>query len=292
MKNKNLLYLCGVNHKPLTFLKMKTVLITGASSGIGRASAEYFAQNGWNVAATMRSPEKETELNQLPNVKLYRLDVTDNASIDNAIQGAIRDFGGIDALVNNAGFGADGVFEAMDDEFIRKQFDTNVFGLMRVTRAIIPYFRGKKAGNIIQVASMGGRLAFPLYSIYHGTKWAVEGFSEALAYELRQFNIKVRLIEPGAIKTDFYGRSRAFVKPENTSDYDAFVAACEQVSMESGAKGEPASKVAEAIFRAANDGGWKMRYPVGAPAPMLLRLRKAIPDSWWFGIVRSSYKIR
>lgn len=268
-----------------------TVLITGASSGIGRATAEFFAQKGWNVAATMRSPEKETELNKFPNLKLYRLDVTDNASIETAIQGAIADFGGIDALVNNAGFGADGVFEAMDDEFIRKQFDTNVFGLMRVTRAIIPYFREKRSGTIIQVASMGGRLAFPLYSIYHGTKWAVEGFSEALHYELRPFNIKMRLIEPGAIKTEFYGRGRAFVKATNTNDYDSFVATCEKVSMETGEKGEPASKVAALIFRAATDSGWKMRYPAGAPAPMLLRLRKAIPDSWWFGIVRNSYKI-
>jgi NAD(P)-dependent dehydrogenase (short-subunit alcohol dehydrogenase family) len=268
-----------------------TILITGASSGIGRATTEYFAQKGWNVAATMRSPEKETELTKYPNLRLYRLDVTDNPSIEAAIQGAIADFGGIDVLVNNAGFGADGVFEAMDDAFVQRQFDTNVFGLMRVTRAIIPYFREKKAGTIIQVASMGGRLAFPLYSIYHGTKWAVEGFSEALAYELRPFNIRMRLIEPGAIKTDFYGRSRAFVKPTNTTDYDAFVAACERVSMESGAKGEPPAKVAAAIFKAATDGGWKMRYPVGAPAPMLLWLRKAIPDSWWFAVVRSSYKI-
>jgi hypothetical protein len=101
----------------------------------------------------------------------------------------------------------------------------------------------------------------------------------------------MRLIEPGAIKTDFYGRSRSFVKPSDTTDYDAFVAKCEKVSMESGAKGEPASKVAETIYKAATDGGWKMRYPVGAPAPLLLRLRNSIPDSWWFGVVRSSYKI-
>lgn len=269
----------------------KTVLITGASTGIGRAAAEYFAQQGWNVAATMRSPEKETELNRLPNLRLYRLDVTNNASIEAALQGAIADFGSLDAVVNNAGFGADGVFEAMGDDLIQRQFDTNVFGLMRVTRAVIPYFRQRKAGTLIQVASMGGRLAFPLYSIYHGTKWAVEGFSESLAYELRPFNIKVRLIEPGAIKTDFYTRSRVFVKPSDTTDYDAFVAQCDKVSMETGDKGESPAKVAAAIFKAASDTGWKLRYPVGAPAPMLLRLRKTLPDSWWFGIVRSSYKI-
>ncbi len=268
-----------------------TVLITGASSGIGRATAEYFAQQGWNVAATMRNPEKETELTRFSNLKCYRLDVTDTASIGKAIQDVIDDFGALDVVVNNAGYGADGVFEAMDDEFIRRQFDTNVFGLMRVTRAVIPYFRQRRKGTVIQVASMGGRLAFPLYSIYHGSKWAVEGFTEALQYELAPFGIRLRIIEPGAIKTDFYGGGRQFVKPENTSDYDEFVAKCEKLSMETGERGESPDKVARGIFKAATDKSRRLRYPVGAPAPMLLRLRKLIPDSWWFAVVRNSYRI-
>jgi short-subunit dehydrogenase len=269
----------------------QTVFITGASSGIGKAAATYFAQQGWNVAATMRTPAKETDLTKFANVKLYALDVTDVTSIETAINAAVSDFGKIDALVNNAGFGADGVFEAMDDAFIQHQFNTNVFGLMRVTRAIIPHFRAQGGGNIVQIASMGGRLAFPLYSIYHGTKWAVEGFSEALHYELAPFHIHVKLIEPGAIKTDFYGRSRAFVKPTTTSVYDAFVAQCEKVSMDSGAKGESPEVVAKAIFKAATDKSSTMRFPVGAPAPLLLWLRKRLPDSWWFAVVKSSYKI-
>jgi NAD(P)-dependent dehydrogenase (short-subunit alcohol dehydrogenase family) len=269
----------------------KTVLITGSSSGIGKAAAVYFAQQGWNVAATMRTPAKETELATLSNIKLYALDVTDNASIDAALNAAIQDFGTIDVLVNNAGFGADGVFEAMDDNFIQQQFDTNVFGLMRVTRAMIPHFRANKGGAIVQVASMGGRLAFPLYSIYHGTKWAVEGFSEALQYELKPFGIQMKVIEPGAIKTDFYGRSRAFVKPTNTTAYNTFVEQCEKVSMEAGDKGEDPSIVAKAIFKAANDTSSAVRFAVGNPAPMLLMLRKCIPDTWWFGIVKSTYKI-
>jgi NAD(P)-dependent dehydrogenase (short-subunit alcohol dehydrogenase family) len=270
----------------------KTVLITGAGSGIGKASARYFSEKGWNVAATMRSPEKDTEVKQYSNTKVYRLDVTDTASIQTALDEAIKDFGRIDVVVNNAGFGVDGVFEAMSDEVIRNQFDTNVFGLMRVTRAFVSYFRSQSIpGHIIQVASMGGRLAFPLYSIYHGTKWAVEGFTEALQYEVAPFGIRLKLIEPGAIKTDFYGRNRHFVKPENTPAYDAFVEKCEKVSMESGAKGEDPAVVAAAIFKAANDNGSKMRYPVGKPAPMLLRLRSFLSDRIWFGVVRSSYQI-
>ena len=270
---------------------MKTVLITGAGSGIGKAAAEAFAQAGWQVAATLRQPDKEQDLRALPNLRLYALDVTDEASIEAAIGKVVADFGRIDAVVNNAGYGVDGVFEAMSDDVIRRQFDTNVFGLMRVTRAAIGLMRAQRGGTIIQIASMGGRLTFPLYSIYHGTKWAVEGFSESLHYELKPFGIRVKIVEPGAIKTDFYGRSREFVKPTDTTDYDAFIAKVEKVSMEAGAKGEPASKVAQTILRAAEEDSGKLRYPVGAPAPMLLALRKLIPDSWFFALVRASYKL-
>lgn len=268
----------------------KSILITGASSGIGKATALHFAAQGWNVAATMRHPEKENSFSAHPNVKLYQLDVTNPDSIETAIQSAIADFGQIDALVNNAGFGADGIFETMNDEFIRTQFDTNVFGLMRVTRAILPHFRERKSGTLIQVASMGGRLAFPLYSIYHGTKWAVEGFSEALQYELLAFNIQVKIIEPGAIKTEFYGRSRSFVGID-FAPYAGFAAKVEKVGQDTGAKGESPEIVAKTIFRAATDGSSRMRYATGSPAPLLLWLRKRLPDSWWFAIVKMSYKL-
>ena len=186
---------------------MKTVLITGSSSGIGRAIAHYFQSKGWQVAATMRKPENEQDLDKLENTKLYALNVCDKHSIQEAINSAIDDFGGIDVIVNNAGYGLVGPFEASTEEQIQRQFDTNVFGLMNVTRAIIPHFRECKSGTIINITSVGGRLSFPLYSLYNSTKWAVEGFSESLQYELRQFGIKVKLIEPGAIKTDFYDLS-------------------------------------------------------------------------------------
>ena len=269
----------------------RTVLITGTSSGIGRAAVKAFSDKGWRIAATLRTPAKETEMQTWPGVKLYALDVTDTVSIDSAINTVIADFGQIDVLVNNAGYGVDGVFEAMTDETIERQFNTNVFGLMRMTRALIPHMRQRKSGTIIQIASMGGRLAFPLFSIYHGTKWAVEGFTEALQFELNPFNIRLKLIEPGAIKTAFYGAGREMVKPTTTADYDDFVAQCDKVNQESGAKGESAELVANAIYKAAIDGSRNMRYPVGAPAPLLLRLRKLLPDSLWFGVVKSSYKL-
>jgi short-subunit dehydrogenase len=269
----------------------KTIFITGASSGIGKATAVYFAQKGWNVAATMRSPEKEVELNNLSNVKLFKLDVTNNDSISNAIKEAITQFGKIDVLVNNAGYGADGVFEAMTDEVIENQFNTNVFGLMRVTRAIIPHMRANKSGVIVQIASMGGRITFPLFSIYHGTKFAVEGFTESLHYELKPFNIRLKLIEPGTIKTEFYGKGRVAITGSNLPEYKEFVEKCEKVSQAPAQNGVTPATVAATIFKAATDNSNKLRYPSGSPAPLLIWLRKRLPESWFFALVRSSYKI-
>lgn len=271
---------------------MPTILITGASSGIGKAAARLFAQRGWNVAATMRTPTRETELGQLPNVRLYALDVTDASTIDKAVADVIRDFGGLDAVVNNAGYGVDGVFEAMSDEVIRKQFDTNVLGLMRVTRAAIPHFRERRAGTIIQIASMGGRITFPLYSIYHSTKWAVEGFSESLQYELEPLGIRVKIIEPGAIKTDFYERSREFVMRDDLRPaYGAFVEKVEKVGQEAGGKGASPESVAAMIFKAATDGSTKLRYPIAYPANVLLPLRRVLSDGVFRRLVKSSYGI-
>src|SRR6476469_7792630 len=153
----------------------KTIFITGASSGIGKTTAIYFAERGWNVAATMRHPLKEETLIKYKTIKCYALDVLDEESIKLAFHAAIKDFGAIDILLNNAGYAALGPFEAADKYQISKQFDTNVIGLMSVCQQFIPYFRQQLNGTIINVASVGGRMTFPLYSLYHGTKWAVEG---------------------------------------------------------------------------------------------------------------------
>ena len=132
----------------------------------------------------MRTPEKSEDLQKIADVETFRLDVTDVDSIKSAIDGTLEKFGRIDAVVNNAGYGLVGAFEAATQEQIEKQFQTNVFGLMNVCREILPYFREQKRGTIVNVASVGGRITFPLYSLYHATKWAVEGFSESLQYEL------------------------------------------------------------------------------------------------------------
>lgn len=262
----------------------RTILITGASSGIGRATADYFAQKGWNVAATMRSPEGQKPSS--PRIRYYRLDVTDTESIRLAIDGAISDFGGIDAVMNNAGYGAVGVFEAASMERIKRQFETNVFGLMNVTSCILPYFRARKGGMIINISSMGGKTTFPLYSLYHSTKWAVEGFSESLHYELRAIGVKLKMIEPGVIKTDFNTRSLDFINDEKLAEYQPYVRTAMSNIEHSYTTGDTSETVAKTIYRAATDGSSRLRYPAGKPAPLLLALRKLIPERWFIGLVR------
>ncbi len=266
---------------------MKTVLITGTSSGIGKAAVKYFSEQGWQVAATMRTPQKEHELGLLPNVKLYPLDVTDDESIQSAIQASIKDFGGIDVVVNNAGYGAVGIFEKASKEQIQKQFETNVFGVMNVTRQILPYFREKKAGTIINVTSMGGRITFPIYSVYHGTKWAVEGWAEALQFELRPFNIKIKNVEPGAIKTDFYERSMDLFKKEGLNTYNEYEQIVYQNSQKAGETAPLPIVVAKTIFKAATDNSNKLRYPSSPQSAMLLFLRWLLPLKTFMAIVRS-----
>lgn len=264
----------------------KTVLITGTSSGIGKSTALYFASKGWNVAATMRTPEKEKELSKVDGIKLFKLDVTDPASIQSAIEESISVFGGIDVVVNNAGYGGVGVFEAASQEQIQRQFNTNVFGVMNVTRAILPYFRQKKSGTIINVTSVGGLITFPIYSVYHSTKWAVEGFAEALQYELRPFNIKIKNIEPGAIKTDFYDRSQDLFKKEGLTDYDSYAKVAFENTQNAGVNAPGPEVVAKRIYKAAMDRSFRLRYPAGSQAPALLFLRRLLPLSWFRGIVK------
>jgi len=269
----------------------KTVLITGTSSGIGKATVLEFAKMGWNVIATQRTPEKEKDFFEFPNVKMYSLDVTNLESIKETISQVQKDYGKIDVVVNNAGYGVDGAFEAMSDEIISKQFNTNVFGLMRVTREAIKHMRPNGGGMIIQISSMGGKITFPLYSIYHATKFAVEGFTESLHYELSQFNIKMKLIEPGPIVTDFYGRSRQFIKPTDTNQYDGFIQKFNNAAEKVMKDAEGPEVVAKTIFKAATDKSNQMRYTVGKPGPMLLVLRKLLSDKFYFLMIRKSYNL-
>lgn len=255
-----------------------TVLITGASSGIGKVTAQLFQSKGWNVIATMRSPEKEEEFTRLENVLVTRLDVTDQASIEAAVSEGRQRFGSIDALVNNAGYGAYGPLEAFSMEGIQRQFDTNVIGLLATTKAVLPHMRAAKAGTIVNISSIGGKMTFPLGTLYHGTKFAVEGLSESLHYELEPFGVRMKIVEPGMIKTNFGGRSFDFRNDENMEEYQETVNALFKVFQNAGAHGSEPSVVAETIWEAITDGSNQLRYTAGDDAAQYMANRKAQDD--------------
>ena len=264
----------------------KVILITGASSGIGMETARLFQTKSWKVAATMRSPEKAENMQKIADLECIRLDVTEVESIRSAIAETQRKFGRIDVVVNNAGFGLFGAFEAASQEQIERQFHTNVFGLMNVCREILPYFRVQKRGMIVNVASVGGRMTFPFSSLYNSTKWAVEGFSESLQYELEPFNIRIKIIEPGPIKTDFYDRSRDITRGEGLTAYDHYSEKA-WMNMEKAAADAPDGKiVAQTIYDSVTDGSKKMRYGVNTKG--ILAARKLLPDMAFFAVIRNA----
>lgn len=264
----------------------KTILITGASSGIGRASAKLFQSKGWNVIATMRSPEKESELKALDNTLVTRLDVLELNSIISAIEEGIDKFGKIDVVLNNAGYGLMGTFESAKRESIIRQFGVNVQGLFDVTQLALPHFRKNKDGMFINISSIGGRMTFPLMPLYHSTKWAVEGFTESLKWELAQIGVKVKLIEPGAVATDFGGRSLDMQHNPELTEYNEFVNSFME-ALKSSMDPEKMSKpelIAEVIYEAATDGKDTLRYRAGDDALYLLNARSEMSDEAFFAM--------
>lgn len=269
----------------------QTVLITGASSGIGKAAANLFADRGWNVVATMRNPDDGADVAARDNVMLTRLDLLDSASIEAAVAAGLERFGAIDVLLNNAGYGAYGPLEATPMDVIRRQFDVNLFGLVETIQAVLPSMRAQRSGVIVNVSSVGGRITYPLGSLYHGSKWAVEGLSEALHFELATLGIRVKIVEPGGVNTDFGGRSFVFTHDPELADYQPLVdmaAAAMEEGTPSGNQ-EPA-EVAEVIFTAATDGTSQLRYISGEGAKALLANRySAEQDEQFVAGFRASF---
>ncbi len=263
----------------------QTILITGASSGIGKVTAQLFAARGWNVIATMRTPDKEQDLTGQDNILVTRLDVTDAASINAAVALGVEKFGKIDVLLNNAGYGAYGPLEAFPMDRIRRQFDTNVIGLIETTKAVLPHMRANGSGTIVNISSIGGQITFPLGALYHGTKFAVEGISESMHYELEAAGIKVKIVEPGLIATDFGGRSFDFVNDETMTEYQPVVSALFGAwgSEEMAAQTSKPDVVAEVIWTAVTDGTKTLRYRAGADAEQYLNNRKALDDDAFIG---------
>jgi len=245
----------------------KTILITGTSSGYGKRAAEYFLSKGWNVIATMRRPDPVLPENK--RLRVLPLDVTDEASIAALVDAA----GPIDVLVNNAGVGGVGAFEAMPMSLIRTLIETNMIGVMAMCRAFIPQMRERRSGIIINVTSSVTLASFPLAAAYTGTKQAIEGFSGSLAHELGHFGIKVKLVEPGYAPTTRLGANAIIpfeeLIPAEYQDYARPILA---------AFGKPAittreSDVAEAIWNAVHDTAGQLHFPAGADAVALAGAR-------------------
>lgn len=224
----------------------------------------------------MRSPEKETELDKFNNITLLPLDVTDAEQIKSTTEKAIAT-GSIDVVFNNAGYGLGGVFEASMDEQITRQINTNLLGVMRVTQGFIPHFWEKKSGLFITTTSIGGLMAFPFFSVYHATKWALEGWSESLAFELGAHEIQVKTVSPGGIATDFAGRSL------DMSVHSAYADDLQKLTKvmsnpERRKNYSTAEQIATVVYEAATDGKSKLRYVAGEDAKAMYAQRKEVGD--------------
>jgi NAD(P)-dependent dehydrogenase (short-subunit alcohol dehydrogenase family) len=264
-----------------------TVLITGASSGFGLASAALFLARGWNVIATMRSP-RPTLFEGSDRLLVTALDVTDPTSIADALAEGIARFEHIDVVVNNAGIGLFSAVEATPDDVIRRVFGTNTFGVMAVTRAVVPHMRERGSGTIVNVTSSAGIAPMPLVAVYTASKYAIEGFSESLAYELGAFGVRVKVVEPGlAPSTSFAANSDGRRDDLMPAAYAAYADRYLRSMQEYPTSYTTPEDVAEAVYGAATDYGDTLRYPAGADSVMLAELRQSLPEPAFLARMRT-----
>jgi len=271
----------------------KAVLITGCSSGIGHATAELLAKEGWKVYATARRPESIEDLKSA-GCETLALDVTDERSMSAAVEVVTEAEGAVGVLINNAGYSQSGAVETVPLDQIRRQFETNVFGLVRMCQLVLPGMRRQHWGRIVNIGSMGGRLTFPGGGVYHATKYAVEALSDALRFEVRGFGVDVILIEPGLIVTGFGDAATATVVPDADGPYARFNKAVAKLTTEA-YKG-PMVKlgggpevVARTIARALGSGRPKSRYPVTPSARLMITQRRLMPDQLWDLVMRTQF---
>jgi len=271
----------------------KAVLVTGSSSGIGRATAEHLLARGWTVYATARRLESLAEL-EARGARTLALDVTDEASMAAAVEAVEAEAGAVGVLVNNAGYSQNGAIESVPMERVRAQFETNVFGLVRMCQLVLPAMRRQGWGRIVNLSSMGGRFTFPGGGYYHATKHAVEAISDALRFEVRGFGVDVVIVEPGLIRTEF-GETAAEGVTAAAGPYAKFerhVAASHVSVYESGPLarlGGPPEAVARTIEKALTAGRPRSRYRVTPSAKALIAQRRLMPDAAWDAVMRSRF---
>lgn len=259
----------------------KSILITGSNAGIGRLTAKLFADQGWKVAATMRSPDKAGDLAEHPNIHIYPLDVTVTESVREGVRACLKNVGKIDVVVNNAGFGVYGACELATESQIDLQYDVNVKGVIRVMKAILPHFRQNQEGLIINISSIAGLITYPLGSLYNSTKWALEGLTEGMSFELKPMNIRVKLVEPGSFGTNFQQVGLQWTENPDIGAYEAMTQHIQAMRADMQAKLADPIAVAEKIWEAANDPSDRLRYLVGKDAEYLFARRQEIgPDAF------------
>ena len=272
--------------------RSEAVLITGCSTGIGRATAEHLAGRGHTVYATARRLDSIRDL-EAHGCRLLALDVTDEESMAAAVKAVEDAEGAVGVLVNNAGYSQSGAVESIPMDAVRAQFETNVFGLVRMCQLVLPAMRAQRWGRIINISSMGGRLVFPGGGYYHATKYAVEALSDAMRFELKGFGVDVVLIEPGLIKTEFGSAAVGSLAPADNGVYAHFntvVGSTTASVYDSGGLarlGAGPEAVAKAIERAIKRP--RARIPVTASARVMIGLRRVMPDSLWDRSMRSNF---
>lgn len=253
---------------------MKTIFITGTSSGLGKAAVRLFHNYGWKVIATMRNTEKAKDFNDLERVTVLPLDIADPAQISTAVSQAIAS-GEIDVVLNNAAYGSMGPLESVTEEQLIKQVDTNLLGAIRVTQAFVPHFRSKRSGMFVNITSIAGLVTFPFDSMYHTVKWGLEAFSEAMSYELAPWGIGIKTVAPGFIRTAF-GSNIVVTSAEPYQELlDRYMGVVSGM-MDPKTSGSTPEEVAAVVYEAVTDGKSQVHYTAGADAKSMYERRLEI----------------
>ncbi|MEB1807327.1 MAG: SDR family oxidoreductase [Bacillaceae bacterium] len=274
------------------------VLITGTNSGFGYLSTLDLASQGYTVIATMRDLSKQTTLLQeaeqrklTDRIEILPLDVTDPHQIEHVRQHVENRYGKIDILINNAGFSAGGITELLDLEEWKAQFDTNLFGVIAVTKAFLPMMREKRNGKIINIGSVSGHVGFPGLGPYVSSKFALSGFSESLRLELLPFGIQVSIVEPGSYKTEIWEKSLSKIDPNIDGDYDAFMKKVYSVAKKTGERADDPNEVVKVIANICRSKKTKFRYPVGKGIRATIFIKNLLPWAWFESMVQKKMKL-
>jgi NAD(P)-dependent dehydrogenase (short-subunit alcohol dehydrogenase family) len=270
----------------------KVAIVTGSSSGIGQEVSLVFARNGFTTYATMRNIQKSSNLRSILereqlDIHFVQLDVTDENSVASAIQKISHERGRIDILVNNAGYALTGAFEDLAMDEIKSQYETNVFGLIRTTQAVLPIMRKQKSGTIVNISSGAGRFGYPTGSAYVSTKFAVEGLSEAISFELEPFGIRVILIEPGIIKTNFLNSTILSRKSKDIeSEYAPLMKYVKNVINEMANNGSDPKDVADIVLDAVTTDKPRLRYLAGKDVEQLVKTKESMSDEDFHNVLK------